>query len=170
MPRCGMQTCANESIIFTNGYPMCLVFRRRNFVDGRKASSGRWIGKAKLRDQLDAHGYLFHSCCPPDKKKIYRRRVLVVINQASLATSRMQNQVSLFLSFLVLFLLFLSLFLYYSLLFPLFILSPSLVLFQIFSFLPTTTSACRRKRVAQSKQPMASIDPHQLPVNDGSTV
>lgn len=40
----------------------------------------------------------FHSSCAPDQKKIYRRRVVVVINRASPVTSRMQNRLSLSLS------------------------------------------------------------------------
>ena len=101
----------------------------------------KWKGRTWLREVerlavLDAHGYLFHSCCPPDKKKIYRRQVLVVINQASLATSRMQNQVFLSLFSFYFFSFFLSIsfsfsfILFLSLFFLFFFLSLSLPLFK----------------------------------------
>ena len=97
-----------------------LKFRPQKADQWQVDSFQKWKGRTWLREVerlavLDAHGYLFHSCCPPDKKKIYRRQVLVVINQASLATSRMQNQVFLSLFSFYFFSFFLSFFLSISL-------------------------------------------------------
>lgn len=119
---------------------------------GRKPTRvGRWIAfksekVAKRSWEISRFGrtwlpFLLVLCAHLIKRKFTRGEVLVVINQASLATSRMQNQKSLFSFFSFFFsLVFISL--HFSLSFlvsfslPFFILSPSSPFFPFF-FLPT---------------------------------